>query len=79
MVSVPVDADPERRAWRRLMHHVGLSESTAMPVQRASPGIGIGPAKSGESNPAPRPRPPAEHMRSERPTTAQRIWPGLRR
>jgi hypothetical protein len=77
MVLVPIDADPRQRAWRQLMRHVGLSESTPMPAQRASPGTGIGPTISGrESDPAPRPKPPATHMRSE---MAERIWPGLRR
>jgi len=79
MVAVPVTAD---RAWRKFMNHIGWGENTpAPPVRRASPGIGIGPAKSGESNPAPRPKPAASTMRSERlapPTRAQRIWPGLR-
>jgi hypothetical protein len=84
MASVPIDADPQQRAWRQLMAHVGLPESTPMPMQRASPGIGIGPAISGhESDPVPRPKPPAGHMRSERPApprgAAQRIWPNLAR
>jgi hypothetical protein len=82
MVSVPIDADPRQRAWRQLMHHVGLAESTPMPVPRASPGVGIGPSVSGrESNPVPRPRPSPRTMRSEAPrgTAAERIWPGLRR
>jgi hypothetical protein len=73
MVSVPIDADPRQRAWRQLMHHVGLAESTPMPVQRASAGVGIGPTIGGrEVNPPPRPRPPVEHMRSERPAPGRR-------
>jgi hypothetical protein len=68
MVTVPVDADPRQRAWRQLMHHVGLAETTPMPAPRTSAGVGIGPAISGhEVNPPPRPRPPAQHQRSERP------------
>jgi hypothetical protein len=49
-------------------------------VPRSGPGIGIGPTLSGrESNPAPRPTPPGEHMRSERPASAaRRLWPNLR-
>jgi len=87
MVQVPVDADPRQRAWRKLMHHVGLPEDTPAPVRRAaSAGVGISPAIGREVNPAPRPKPPAEHMRSERPappssrsaTMAERIWPGMR-
>ena len=39
-------------------------------IARSSPGIGIGPTKSGrESNPPVRSRPPAAHQRSERPGT----------
>jgi hypothetical protein len=80
MVTVPADADPRRRAWRQLMHHIGLAESTPMPVPRASPGVGIGPAIGGhEVNPPPRPKPPAGHMRSERPrpTRAKALYPNL--
>jgi hypothetical protein len=81
MVSVPTDTDPRVRAWRQQLEYVGLPHTMSMPVRRvASAGIGIGPTISGrESNPVPRPKPPASHMRGERPTTAERIWPGLAR
>jgi hypothetical protein len=73
MARVPIDPNPHWRAWRQLLEHVGLPGSTPMPVQRASPGVGIGPAISGhEVNPPPRPRPPTSHMRSERPAPPRR-------
>jgi hypothetical protein len=81
MARVPIDADPRQRAWRQQLEYVGLPYTTPMPVPRASPGVGIGPAISGhEVNPPPRPRPPVEHMRSETPrrmptSLGQRIWP----
>jgi hypothetical protein len=66
MVTVPVDADPRQRAWRQLLHHVGLAESTPMPRQVV--GIGAGPAKSGhEPDWLVRRPPPPMHQRSERP------------
>jgi hypothetical protein len=68
MVNVPTDTDPSVRAWRQQLEFIGLPHTIAMPVQRASPGVGIGPAISGhEVNPPPRPRPPEQHQRSERP------------
>jgi len=76
MPRVPMD-DPSLRPWKQLMAHVGLPETTPMPMRRGA-GVGIGRMISGrEVNPPPRPRPPASHMRSE--TPAQRIWPGLKR
>ena len=79
MVAVPTDPDPYQRAWRQRLAYVGLPDT-----MRSGPGIGIGPVRSGrEADPAPRPKPPAQHMRSERPapprSTAEHIWPGLRR
>jgi hypothetical protein len=82
MARVPIDSNPHQRAWRQLLHYVGLADSTPMPVQRASAGIGIGPSASGrETDPPPRPALSPRTMRSEAPrgTAAQRIWPGLRR
>jgi hypothetical protein len=39
-MRVPIDADPHQRAWQRLLHYVGLAESTAKPVRRvASAGV----------------------------------------
>jgi hypothetical protein len=66
-MRVPIDTDRHQRAWREQLAYVGLPHTTAMPVRRvASAGIGIGTAISGrESNPVPRPKPPASHMRSE--------------
>jgi hypothetical protein len=71
MVTVPKDADPQQRAWRQLMHHVGLAESTPMPRQVV--GLGAGPVRT-ESEPqwAPRPRPSPSTMRSEAPRGTER-------
>jgi hypothetical protein len=79
MATVPIDADPKARAWRQRMAYVGLDENTPMLTPRAGAGVGIGPTISGhEVNPSPRPKPPAGHMRSERPapprTAAERVW-----
>jgi hypothetical protein len=84
MARVPIDADPHQRAWQQLLHHVGLAESTPMPVRRvASAGVGISAAIGSEVNPPPRPKPPIEHMRGEGGapprSLAERVWPGLRR
>jgi hypothetical protein len=70
MVTVPVDADPRQRAWRQLLEHVGLPDSTPMPRQVV--GIGAGPAKSGREPNWPVRPPPASHMRSERPAPPRR-------
>jgi hypothetical protein len=57
-----------------------LEQRIAESQTRSGAGIGIGPSTSGyESNWPVRPAPPAEHMRSETPTSAaRRIWPRLR-
>jgi hypothetical protein len=64
MPRVPFTADFQ---LRQVLAHVGLDESTPMPTQR-KPVFGIGaPLSGGEVNPPPRPKPPASHMRLERP------------
>jgi len=81
MVRVPSD-DPHTLSWKRALAHAGLPESVPPPVRRqGAAGIGIGPVISGrrEVDPPPRPKPPASVMRSEKTTTAERIWPGMRK
>jgi hypothetical protein len=82
MVAVPTDADPRQRAWRQMLEHVGLDHNMPMPMQRSGPGVGIGPTKSPRAvNSAPRPNPPASHMRSERPaprSAARALYPNLK-
>jgi hypothetical protein len=83
-----VEMNRHERYWHAIRMHnlVGprYGGGSRITVPREPASIGIGAAKSGrESNPAPRPRPPADHMRSERPapprTAAERLWPGLAR
>jgi hypothetical protein len=77
MARVP--GTPIPQPLRQLLEHVGLIDSAPsdwsrrMPTLRTGAGVGIGPAISGrESNPTPRPKPPAQHQRSERPAPPRR-------
>jgi hypothetical protein len=70
---VPADPAP-LLAWKRRLADVGLDERIPMPVQRAPSSIGAGPARSGHERSWPeRPRPPAQHQRSERPAPPRKI------
>jgi len=84
MVSVPTQS----RLFNRFQY-AGFSAHEAAALERADnmgpriaqrepASIGIGAAKH-EVNPPVRNRPPASVMRSESPTTAERIWPNLRK